>query len=509
MRYLIFVLFCCLSQHVVAQHLFVPPSFNTSVNESAVGFSEIPHACYLFMGQRDNPDSSGFVFTTDINGNVQQAKFLYAANSSIVFKKATTNPDQTISLYGEQYKYADSTSYIFYARIDTLLHILDTKTYIIDNSIRKRTTFSSKHTQIGNSVYSIYEYYEQDTNTHFHFKAKLVKWNLLGDTLSTNSMDSCFWSGTVTLGPYRMISSLCPSADSVGLLACVRTSTDIRICWIDTNLRLVDTLTSFRLARPDPRGLSDTILYESSPYFSPCALELNKGNVVVAGHFMDYNTFTINSGIEKYNNTTPPVYKYSIYHPPYANVNSNSRSPHSLIQQQAYLYTAININGTTNVYCETIAVAKYDTSGHRLWLSCFGDTTTNKNSTISNGMFACSDGGLIILGSSTNSISGTDFYIFKLDAATGYPTSIVNVSEQLRSGIVVYPNPATTELNVKGATSGSKAVLYDMTGKEIYNAELAPTNYSVPIASLPTGNYLYKIIDKNGLQLSSGMWVRQ
>ncbi len=324
------------------------------------------------------------------------------------------------------------------------------------------------------------------------------------------------WTSSLLAGPGGIYATVGPLGGPRYKAINLTTNGDDYLLRVDTNFNLIDTTSDIVNTLSNHR---DTFLTN----FGSNVLEVSKGNVIVGPMVIIGMSFSENSnGIIKYNTTTKKVLKRSAF--PHDldsyknrvqlgslnNMATSGNSIYTLTQSKEY----IKPRDTVSPF-NYIIVAKYDTSGNPLWRQYLGDGLHVYGA---NSIYACKDGGVMICGytdavvwSSTTGrwSNNQDFYVVKLDSATGYPTSIVNISEQLRSGIVVYPNPATTELHIKGATSGSKAILYDMMGKEVYNAALDPTNCSIPISHLPTGNYLYKIIDQEGLQLSTGKWIKQ
>ena len=63
-----------------------------------------------------------------------------------------------------------------------------------------------------------------------------------------------------------------------------------------------------------------------------------------------------------------------------------------------------------------------------------------------------------------------------------------------KSTISVYPNPASEKISVKSETAISKVELYDLSGKKLKESASKEMN----ISTIPNGNYLLKISDKNG-----------
>jgi hypothetical protein len=78
-----------------------------------------------------------------------------------------------------------------------------------------------------------------------------------------------------------------------------------------------------------------------------------------------------------------------------------------------------------------------------------------------------------------------DFYMYDAKAV---PNSVTNV---VIPKAKVYPNPADQQVEITfGSSSNANVRLYDMTGKQVYNAQVSgQTNYNVSTSQLPAGAY--------------------
>jgi poly(beta-D-mannuronate) lyase len=96
--------------------------------------------------------------------------------------------------------------------------------------------------------------------------------------------------------------------------------------------------------------------------------------------------------------------------------------------------------------------------------------------------------------SAFTSISEIEFY------GNTIPLSVVK-NEQLNS-LIVYPNPASTILNIHLATSNCRQVfIYSMDGKLVLNAKndnVESHHFAIDVSILKQGNYVMKLIDESG-----------
>jgi len=72
------------------------------------------------------------------------------------------------------------------------------------------------------------------------------------------------------------------------------------------------------------------------------------------------------------------------------------------------------------------------------------------------------------------------------------PTNVEELSNQL----ILYPNPATTELNLQTTTEliGSDLIIFDALGKQIHKQQILSTNTIINTSSFAAGNYMVKIV---------------
>jgi hypothetical protein len=105
-------------------------------------------------------------------------------------------------------------------------------------------------------------------------------------------------------------------------------------------------------------------------------------------------------------------------------------------------------------------------------------------------------------------------YDFKLDVAAIIgiqppPLSVENVSNTVE--INVYPNPShgTFTFEVPTDVKNAQLKVYSTEGQEIYSSIMNSGNNSIYIGNQPVGIYLYRLINDNGQQVSTGKLIIQ
>ncbi len=105
-----------------------------------------------------------------------------------------------------------------------------------------------------------------------------------------------------------------------------------------------------------------------------------------------------------------------------------------------------------------------------------------------------------------------DRYDFPCDASNPLLDTLVSVNELSQPEWLIFPNPASTTLNIglPNNVSGTTVVISDMTGKtiEAQKVESHRTLVQVEVGKLSKGLYLVTIIDANGVSLSK-KWIKQ
>ncbi len=101
-------------------------------------------------------------------------------------------------------------------------------------------------------------------------------------------------------------------------------------------------------------------------------------------------------------------------------------------------------------------------------------------------------------------IDDVSFYYPGQDTSTNTNTGVVHLS--IDDAVSVYPNPASSTLYVRADQymKGYTIELYDIAGRKAMTATLTGMLSSYPIDSLSDGIYLYRLLDRNNKQVTSG-----
>ncbi|MDI9320830.1 MAG: T9SS type A sorting domain-containing protein [Phycisphaerales bacterium] len=473
-----------------AQMPFVPLSFNSDSSEIAYEFCEsISSKKYLFIGNKVDKDSSVFVFLTDNYGNVIKKRFL-DSNKQIGISTAFVNNDNSFSLFGLSYPSKDTFTRLYFCRVDSNLNIIAQNEKVIINRQFSPYTFPLLFSvKKGDNVYSILKYGIKETDTSTTYYSKWIKQKINSDTVFTKAAaDKLSPNGTIyaALKPNELFFS------------------NGYIIKVDTNFEFVDSMLALQKNPGMPSTTNDTVLFNG---INVDLLEINEDIILAGTKLFHLGPFRPSLGLMKYNMTTKRL----------VSINSFPFYP-SLVDDYSFTTTFNTIgNHFNNIYYAStlhnsaytvnkLAVAKHDTSGKCQWLRYI--ETGENIQTIS--LFGTSDSGLMLLAiiNKYSPVSNTDMFIIKLNE-NGFPLSIINVSEQLRTGIVLYPNPATNTISFKGAATGSQVLLYNMLGQLLLQEKIVQDEEAISVSQLPTGTYSYTINDADGHKISSGKWIKQ
>jgi len=95
----------------------------------------------------------------------------------------------------------------------------------------------------------------------------------------------------------------------------------------------------------------------------------------------------------------------------------------------------------------------------------------------------------------------TAFYYFNTN---------VSVAERLNEAVKIYPNPAEELIFIDQGTTVevSEIELYSLAGKLVVSERINSSN-SVEVSTLPTGTYVARLFDADGVQVSSNVVVKK
>jgi len=177
---------------------------------------------------------------------------------------------------------------------------------------------------------------------------------------------------------------------------------------------------------------------------------------------------------------------------------------YNVVGMNCLAFDGENIFIFTSGFLSPYAVVKLDKNFNLIWQK----TINLSNLYTSMSITPSFDGGCYVLGSKIGINSEINTLVVKLDAAGNY-TNIEN-NEFETSNILVYPNPANLQLNIKlsSETNNSTFEIYNITGQKILTQNLENTQTQINIESLQQGIYIYKCFDNNKI-IETGKFVKQ
>jgi len=123
----------------------------------------------------------------------------------------------------------------------------------------------------------------------------------------------------------------------------------------------------------------------------------------------------------------------------------------------------------------------------------------NEDQAGSGGVNDCRDQNYTACGGTTTSdcfnFPGTQIHDANFDSA-GISTQVLATSEFSISNVVMYPNPSSDIIYIKGLQDSARISIYDMNGKEIRQLQNY-LNESIDISNFNAGVYIIKIKNKN------------
>lgn len=94
------------------------------------------------------------------------------------------------------------------------------------------------------------------------------------------------------------------------------------------------------------------------------------------------------------------------------------------------------------------------------------------------------------------------FLIFLLSTTQSVGQSTATPATKISSTLKIFPNPATTFIQLKTATGVNAIVIYNLVGRKIKKF-IAEKGKSYPIEDLPKGMYLIQLVDTNDKVLTT------
>lgn len=87
---------------------------------------------------------------------------------------------------------------------------------------------------------------------------------------------------------------------------------------------------------------------------------------------------------------------------------------------------------------------------------------------------------------------------------------LTDIEEPEQENFVVYPNPATTQINLPNNKRIKKGILYNIAGKQVRVFDMTTTdNRRFDIADIRRGTYLLQFLDDNGVTLHTSRLTKR
>jgi hypothetical protein len=117
------------------------------------------------------------------------------------------------------------------------------------------------------------------------------------------------------------------------------------------------------------------------------------------------------------------------------------------------------------------------------------------------------NGGLLRM-SLTSSGGPSTFSVYYFNVIS---SSVGEDEMQATTNFSIYPNPAHDMLHLEGpaSTKASEFRVIDISGKLLLQVPLHQSTTTIPVANLPTGIYLYQILDGAGRSLDQGKFAKE
>jgi hypothetical protein len=101
--------------------------------------------------------------------------------------------------------------------------------------------------------------------------------------------------------------------------------------------------------------------------------------------------------------------------------------------------------------------------------------------------------------------SGSSNNLFLDDISVGWAVGI-DESQVYTNLIQIYPNPASTTIDIKSPIIGTLSIL-DLGGQQILQQEITKPTTTIDVSTLPSGVYVVKVIGEKGVQV--GKFIKQ
>jgi len=262
-------------------------------------------------------------------------------------------------------------------------------------------------------------------------------------------------------------------------------------CSMGGNLQLAYSDTELNITKVD------CVDIPPSAFWKDCGIEPICNNIVISGIAINYYTGKL-FGLGIFDTATTKLYyntlgnnQEEMYHSYGIGMDVNTNK--EIFGAAIYGYIGTEVYPSENNY---IVIGKTDSLLNKKWEHFVGGDAYY----LLLNVLACSDGGVLFSATRFDeSINNQEFdaCFIKLNA-DGCFTNIENKPQNLHNAIL-YPNPAKEMLNLRTAVQYVPATLevYNISGIKVLTENITATEQTINIASLTTGNYIFRIIFQN------------
>jgi len=450
---------------------------------------------YIFLGYNGYDNSferSSFISLIDKQGNQIQKTYFNRPDTSIIFFNALQN-ENGILIVGEAYNnnILSERNKIFLFQMNENFEIIKEVFCEINSELATQNVDLIKNID---NKYIVWGLALKNSVTPFFV---LTQWseNLELENLKEYPSE---------LGGGQVIRTLTEKSDLTGYYGIGPFNSQNRRVEFDLDFKIVSYIpiytqlsylhaiietTSFLWHSDTTYLISQTIKNEEDIYYPECYLKIS---------LVDTTNHTIINQVD---------FDYQNYY--------DRLSHYDALQQKGdYLYLASTKGFDKNLsypygYSESwISLRKMDLNLNIIWEKLYG----GEDYFISFTMLPTEDGGCLLSACRSEPVgptaeNNTDAVIFKVDANGDLHTGIENPTIAAHNALL-YPNPAKETLNLRTAVQYVPATLevYNISGIKVFSENITATEQTINIASLTTGNYIFRIIFQNEI-IETGKFI--
>jgi len=319
--------------------------------------------------------------------------------------------------------------------------------------------------------------------------------SLLADDVGHIYMDGTFQSDTISFGSAHLINN-----DTSG------TTSDIFITKYDTSGTIIWTKKAGSLGN-DIAGTM-TLDNASNIFLSgntDFAASINLGSVVISNYTGRFLAKYDSAGITLWAINTgqtdgSPQDGNFVSTDAFGNVYLAGNFRNNTITFDTITLTNTNNNATNDIF-----LVKYDSSGHIHWAKqvagVYDDIAMDLICDASGDVYMTGYFGSPTAIFNQTALSNPGMYLAKIDNTTG-----INTVNLINNGVLVYPNPASSEITIRQLvipTKEESLFIINILGQEVYSQTLNNSQTTINISKWSNGVYFYEI--GSGLQISTSI----